>query len=249
MTHLKRAGLLLVVVLLAVFVVPRIIPVPEDMISFGFHTVDEEVNSREWASLPMQYANTTVCNDCHQEQYGPWLQADHRTVNCETCHEPTTGHLEGKTLPVIDTSRQLCGTCHSTLISRPSDFPQIDINDHGGQEECITCHNPHDPREGMPPRLPHSMEGRENCQACHNPSEPLTTLPPHVPHPVEGREDCASCHGTTEKRPIALPRIPHSLEGRDDCLICHNTSAIRPFPENHAGRTTDTCLLCHQPKP
>ncbi|MFH1646222.1 MAG: cytochrome c3 family protein [Chloroflexota bacterium] len=248
MTHLKRAGALLVVVVLAAFVVPRIIPVPDDLISFGFHKADKAANEQFWAGQPMQYANPTVCNDCHQDKSSSWAQGDHRTVSCETCHSPANDHIAGKGLPVVDTSRDFCGTCHSSLISRPANFPQIDIEEHGGQNECITCHNPHDPREGMPPRLPHSMEGRENCQSCHNPSEPLVTVPPRVPHTLVGRENCTSCHGTTEARPAALPRIPHTLEGRDNCLLCHNTSAIKPFPENHTGRTTDTCRNCHQPE-
>jgi hypothetical protein len=27
----------------------------------------------------------------------------------------------------VDTSRELCGLCHAQLISRPSNFPQVDI--------------------------------------------------------------------------------------------------------------------------
>ena len=246
MTHLKRAGVLLSVVLLALFIVPRVMPIPEFLLDFGFHDADEQENKELWASLPMQYANPLICNDCHQDQYGIWVQADHRTVSCENCHGPSMKHLEGNEFPVDNTSGELCSSCHASLISRPSHFPQVDLEEHGGQAACITCHNPHDPREGMPPRLLHSIEGRENCQSCHNPSEPLAELPPQMPHSLEGRTDCASCHGKTESPQPALPEIPHSLEGRDNCLVCHNTSAIKPFSENHIGRTTDTCLNCHQ---
>ncbi|HJX12502.1 MAG TPA: hypothetical protein VJ377_03135, partial [Dehalococcoidales bacterium] len=132
MTHLKRAGALLAVVLLAAFVVPRIIPVPDDLISFGFHKVDEAANEQFWASLPMQYANPTVCNDCHQDKSSSWTLGDHRAVSCETCHSPANDHIAGKGLPAVDTSRDFCGTCHSSLISRPANFPQIDIGEHGG---------------------------------------------------------------------------------------------------------------------
>ena len=247
MTHLKRAGAILVILLVAIFVVPRVIPIPEKLVSFGFHRSNADTNRQLWAAQPMQYANTSVCNDCHQDKYSAWSQADHRTVSCETCHAASNAHLEGKKMPALPASRELCGTCHATLISRPANFPQIDMDKHGGQAECTTCHDPHDPRKGMPPRLPHSMEGRENCQTCHNPGEPLARIPPRVPHTLEGRSNCTSCHGQTEAKQTALPRIPHNLEGRDNCLLCHNTSAIKPFPNNHAGRTTDTCLSCHQP--
>ena len=44
------------------------------------------------------------------------------------------------------------------------------------------------------------------------------------------------------------PTIPHTLEGREgQCLVCHALGSVKPFPENHAGRTADTCLACHKP--
>ncbi|MFH1651541.1 MAG: cytochrome c3 family protein [Chloroflexota bacterium] len=246
MTHLKRAALVLGLLLAALFIAPRVIPVPESLLAFGFHQPDTKANEELWASLPMQYANTSICTDCHQVQYGSWAQADHRNVSCENCHGPAADHLAGVKLPQVDPSPELCLTCHEKLISRPARFPQVVPKEHAGQASCITCHNPHDPREGIPPRLPHSMEGRENCQTCHNPTEPLAAIPPHVPHALEGRADCVACHGKTEATQTSLPRIPHTLEGRSDCLVCHNTSAIKPFPANHAGRTTETCRNCHQ---
>ncbi len=248
MAHLKRVGALLAVLLVALFVVPRVLPIPASFLSFGFHRSDKITNEELWASLPMQYANPSICNDCHQEQYNAWRQANHKTVSCENCHGPSKKHTESQELPVVDTSAELCATCHAKLISRPANFPQVEPEKHAGQTECITCHNPHDPRKGMPPRLPHSMEGRENCQSCHNPQEPLVRIPPMVPHSLEGRTNCISCHGAEQSAQTIIPRIPHNLEGRSNCLVCHNTSAIKPFPENHIGRTTETCLNCHKPE-
>lgn len=42
------------------------------------------------------------------------------------------------------------------------------------------------------------------------------------------------------------PSIPHPTEGREDCILCHSDSGGAPLPEDHEGRTKDTCLLCHQ---
>jgi hypothetical protein len=39
--------------------------------------------------------------------------------------------------------------------------------------------------------------------------------------------------------------IPHSLEGREDCLLCHAEGAAVPFPADHVGRPSTTCLVCH----
>ncbi len=179
-----------------------------------------------------------------------WEKADHRTVSCENCHGPAREHLETGARPVVDTSRELCGTCHAKLVSRPSDFPQVDMEEMGGQADCITCHDPHDPRAGMPPQVPHALEERTDCQLCHNPQkhEPWVEPPPQAPHTLEGRTECLLCHGPQEFRGATLPQIPHTLEGRTDCLVCHNASGIKPFPEDHTGRTSATCLNCHRSK-
>jgi hypothetical protein len=45
---------------------------------------------------------------------------------------------------------------------------------------------------------------------------------------------------------LQIPAVPHPLEGRSDCLACHDTGGIEPFPEDHAGRTSESCTMCHQ---
>ncbi len=252
MKHLVRAGLLLAAILIAVFIVPRIIPqvVPTTsfLADYGFHRPNNAENEAEWASLPMQYAESSVCLDCHKTEYNLWEKANHRTVACENCHGPTKDHLQTREPPIIDTSRELCGTCHAKLAARPASFPQVDMNEMGGQAQCKTCHNPHDPRAGMPPKVPHSLDGRSDCQTCHNPHEPLEMIPPTIPHTLEGRTECLTCHGSQGLKKPVIPQIPHVLEGRGDCLVCHNAGGIKPFPQDHAGRTSVTCQSCHQSK-
>jgi len=53
----------------------------------------------------------------------------------------------------------------------------------------------------------------------------------------------------TEARGLAaqeIPLVPHPTEGREDCLLCHDTDKLRPFPQDHAGRASTSCLGCHQ---
>lgn len=45
---------------------------------------------------------------------------------------------------------------------------------------------------------------------------------------------------------LQIPKVPHPLEGREDCLACHDTGGIEPFPDDHAGRTNDSCTMCHE---
>ena len=246
MKHLVRAGVLLSVVLVLVFVVLRVIPVPASLAEYGFHRQDSEADTEKWASLPIQYVGSSVCIDCHQDKYSEWERGDHNTVACENCHGPARAHLETGTPETVDYSRGLCGLCHAPLVSRPSDFPQVDMGEMGGDEACATCHDPHDPRAGMPPEVPHALEERSDCESCHAPHEPLVVLPPQVPHTLEERSDCEACHGPHEVRGVTLPHIPHTLEGRTDCLVCHSSEGIKPIPEDHIGRTTATCLNCHR---
>lgn len=248
MKHLFRAGALLVVVLLLVFVGLRVMPVPASLEEYGFHPQETQENTEMWASLPIQYANSSTCLDCHQDKYTEWLTSKHSTVNCENCHGPTKEHLETGAPLILDTSRELCGLCHAKLVARPSNFPQVDMDEMGGEADCTTCHNPHDPRAGIPSQVPHDLEGRTDCQVCHAPHEPLVHIPPQIPHSLEGRTDCLLCHNSDELSKTAPPGIPHNLEGRANCLTCHNEGGIKPFPESHAGRTSDTCLNCHRSK-
>ena len=248
MRHLIRVGALLIAILVVVFIGIRVMPIPAFLTEYGFHSETTEENIAKWASLPIQYAQSSVCLDCHQDKYKIWEKSNHKVVSCENCHGSAMAHIETGARLAVETSRELCGLCHAKLASRPSSFPQVDMDEMGGQAECVTCHDPHDPRAGMPPQVPHTLEGRTNCQVCHGPHELWVILPPEIPHTLEGRTECLSCHGPQEFRGATLPRIPHTLEGRADCLVCHNAGGIKPFPEDHAGRTTTTCLNCHRSK-
>lgn len=247
MTHLARAGVLLLAVLLFVFVGLKMLPTTTFLANFGFHPKNTAGNIEAWASLPVQYVQSSTCQNCHEDKYGLWAKGNHKTVSCENCHGPAKAHLETGAAEALDTSRELCGLCHAKLVSRPSNFPQVDMVTMGGDAECVTCHDPHDPRAGMPPQVPHSLEERTDCQSCHASHEPFETIPPQLPHTLEGRTECLSCHGPPEIRGATLPHPPHSLEGRSDCLLCHQIGGgIKPLPEDHAGRKSATCLNCHR---
>ncbi|MBM2824547.1 MAG: hypothetical protein HW402_211 [Dehalococcoidales bacterium] len=246
MTHLIRAAMVILVIVLLLFVGLRIVPVPAVLVDFGFHPRNTKEDIAAWASLPVQYALASVCTDCHQSEYVIWEKGNHKTVACENCHGPARSHLETGARPIVDTSRQLCGTCHEKVVGRPANFPQVDMTEMGGQANCVTCHSPHDPRAGMPPQVPHALAGRSTCLSCHGEHEPWVEPPPEMPHTLAGRTECLSCHGPDELRGATLPQIPHTLAGRSDCLACHSATGIKPVPKDHVARTSSTCLNCHQ---
>lgn len=246
MKHLARVGALLFAILIFVFLGLRVMPVPAFLTDFGFHPKNVKENEAMWANLPIQYASSSICVDCHSNEYRLRGKGKHRTVSCETCHGSARAHLATGAPEALDTSRGFCGLCHAQLISRPGNFPQVNMAEMGGDAECITCHDPHEPRVGMPPEVPHHLEERSDCQACHSPNEPLEIPPPQTPHTLEGRAECLSCHGPSEFRGATLPHPPHSLEGRSNCLLCHSVGGIKPLPEDHLGRKSTTCLNCHR---
>lgn len=47
---------------------------------------------------------------------------------------------------------------------------------------------------------------------------------------------------------LMQPPIPHDLTGRQDCLSCHKdgVGGAPKYPADHAGRTNDTCQMCHK---
>lgn len=115
------------------------------------------------------------------------------------------------------------------------------------------------PSEKAPP-IPHSLDGRDDCLACHGTG---IAGAPKLPATHEGRAlgTCRLCHEpgavveptTAPNKPTAeavsdIPKIPHPLEGRADCLACHGAGigGAPKLTSSHAGRTSDTCLTCHQ---
>ncbi|MCB0238717.1 MAG: hypothetical protein KDH08_08725, partial [Anaerolineae bacterium] len=97
------------------------------------------------------------------------------------------------------------------------------------------------------------------CQMCHMPAtaESPTTAPEATaaPDATTAPEATATSQGATPEATATtaapasggIPAIPHPLEGRDDCVLCHGEGGVKPYPADHVGRTSDTCLQCHQP--
>ncbi len=166
MSHLIRAGALILVLGIA-FLLVRWIFIPGSFGQYGFYRGE---NVAEWADWPMQYAPVAQCGDCHQQRYDTWVNSKHGSASCENCHGPAQNHAQTGTPLIFDVARELCGLCHAEIPGRRSDFPQVDIEQHGGQALCITCHDPHDPQvpgAALSPLIPHSLEGRADCLLCH----------------------------------------------------------------------------------
>lgn len=246
MRHLIRPVALLASVVV-IIIIARTVPTPEFLDAYGFFSGTAEENFENWADEPWQYIGSAPCSGCHQSQYELWQSADHSVVECENCHGPARNHMQDFDPLSIDPGRGLCVQCHDQLISRPELFPQVDTSVMGGDAECITCHNSHSPRVGIPEIVPHPLDGHEICTDCHASHEPWETTPTQVPHTLEGRTNCLACHGPDELRGDGLPTIPKYMVSLD-CFTCHGhgEELVAGLPEDHAGRPATTCANCHR---
>lgn len=191
MKHLIRAAGVLVAIIVIVFVLPKVVPAKTFVAlqSYGFYR--EQDNTQEWAQFPLQYADPVRCNSCHEDKHSSWISSEHKSVSCENCHGPGELHIEnGSPLVVVNTSKDLCKTCHAEVIARPADFPQVDIQVHGNQTDCITCHNPHSPKTEIPV-IAHKVEGFDDCLLCHK-TGGLKPFP--IDHKERSIDTCLNCH-------------------------------------------------------
>jgi len=107
------------------------------------------------------------------------------------------------------------------------------------------------PGNGEPQPVPHPIGPRTDCSLCHDASDGVLPFP--ADHTGYDQNLCTQCHQPTleeegaEPNVVPIPSIPHTLEGRrDQCLVCHGEEGFKPYPADHVGRTTETCLSCHE---
>ena len=102
-----------------------------------------EISSKEARFVQME-----TCAMCHDSIALLKEQSTHKSIECEICHsigarhsdDPESYDLE------IHKDRQFCMRCHTKNLARPKDIiKQVDAIEHYEGEECITCHNPHQP--------------------------------------------------------------------------------------------------------
>jgi len=177
---------------------------------------------------------------------------------------PSTGKPNPIPHPVSTTTD--CDLCHGADKVRP--FPE----NHAGfpSAMCAGCHPPALKEQGetpapfVAPTIPHQLEGVAECQMCHA-LDGMKPFPEN--HTAFTVDVCTNCHklasesesapdATPEAVPeptpgtgvVSAPTIPHDTLGRDNCLACHAVEGgVKPAPQDHAGRTSDSCQGCHQP--
>jgi hypothetical protein len=185
------------------------------------------------------------------EMYGPAAfghELHQRIIeDCAVCHH----HSEDLAQP--------CKDCHTAPFNPDNlNKPGIAhvyhlrcISCHGenqtGPTECTGCHS----KATIPPlSIAHPLTGAENCLSCHdNGISGVPVLP--TDHDTVTNGVCQLCHQPmVEEGAMATREFPHGTDEHEDCLMCHGEGigGALKVPADHAGRTNDTCRLCHQPQ-
>ena len=101
----------------------------------------------EIASPEARYVQTDDCAMCHDSIAELKNSGLHAPLQCEVCHGPGYKHIEDETIKMeIPEEGQFCMRCHSINAARNKKvIKQVDAIEHAEGEECITCHNPHQP--------------------------------------------------------------------------------------------------------
>ncbi len=149
-------GIVLLVLLARTIFVPKDFGIHERGYMYGWHRLG---NEDEWknAIIKVKYQGTENCKDCHPEKSDSISKTPHKIIQCENCHGPGSDEKndhwsEQRPKLAIDKSRALCLRCHFPLpypTSGRANIMAIDPDKHNPDQECATCHNPHNPMEGL----------------------------------------------------------------------------------------------------
>jgi len=137
--------------LVALILTARQLMVPSD---FGVHGKSFTYNYyragsvEDWKNFPLSYKGQAYCEECHDENTASVASSKHAIIQCENCHGPAMDHPDDPETLTINRSRDLCLRCHASLPypgSLRGEIAAIEPGDHNPDEECVQCHNPHNP--------------------------------------------------------------------------------------------------------
>ncbi|MBW6461362.1 MAG: hypothetical protein K0B08_12390 [Bacteroidales bacterium] len=142
--QIKRL-LLLFGLFIGLFLLARYLLIPESFGKYGHYRGNSLYENME---LPIQYAGSESCTECHADVADDKESDIHDNLSCESCHGPSLAHVNAsETIGVEKPSgREFCGLCHSRHSARDRNVVfQIDLAEHNADKDCIECHNPHKP--------------------------------------------------------------------------------------------------------
>jgi hypothetical protein len=142
--HLLRLAALFLAGLL-VFAVARAQFVPATFGTLGHYRAAAIDDVR---ATPIAHAGQAACAECHADVVETRAQARHQAIACESCHGPLARHAADPAAmtPPRPDARPLCVHCHAANTGKTRRYPTVDVKEHAGDENCASCHTPHNPK-------------------------------------------------------------------------------------------------------
>ena len=142
-------GIIGAVLIARLFYVPKDFGVHERGYMYGWY---REGNIKDWENVKIKYQGSEYCKNCHPDKSESIAMTPHAIIQCENCHGPAIDHPSDPPKLTIDRSREQCLRCHYPLpypTSGRANIRGIDPEKHNPDIECVMCHNPHKPMEGL----------------------------------------------------------------------------------------------------
>jgi predicted CXXCH cytochrome family protein len=147
--------LIVVIIMVALILAARLFYVPKD---FGVHERGymygwyRKANEEDWKKFKVKYQGKAYCKECHGEKSASIVKTPHKNIECENCHGPAIDHPSDPPKLAIEKGREHCLRCHFPLpypTSGRAKIRGVDPEKHNPGTECVACHNPHNPMEGL----------------------------------------------------------------------------------------------------
>ena len=161
-------------------------------------------NPGEAAGRLLPASEAMKCFDCHATGVVKTPELDLSKmapgVQCERCHGPAEGHLNGSRMRSLrplstEETSDFCGECHRT-------WSQVSINGPRGVQNVRF-----QPYRLALSRCYDTVDKRIACTACHDPHRDLDT------RPASYDAKCLACHATAARE--------HCPVSKQNCITCH----------------------------
>jgi cytochrome c553 len=225
---------------------------------FGHYRAD---SVPEIAAQEPVFQTPRYCKECHGERHAQWSAGNHKTVICEVCHGAAQGHPGIGKLPIPQDTRKLCTLCHEAMPGRPRTQPQVNLAQHSGGQQCVLCHNPHDPKIGAAAATAagDAAEGRKraaDCAGCHGAKgiSPNDTWPNLAGQHAAYLARILAAYKSGDQKDVAMTPVAQPLGDADiqnlasyyAGLPCAAARADKPAGDAAAGKVlAKNCAACH----
>jgi len=197
---------------------------------FALH---RDSNAKQWATLEMNFADSSVCIKCHLPEASRLASHTHSTIGCQSCHGALLAHVEaGENASKADVlikvpTDEVCVRCHAAAEGRPAEFKTIvPANHYVGQ--CLQCHDPHTDFAQHPPVVSHPLENLPTCLTCHGPDGFKARNLRH-PAGLLTDQECLKCHEAGRgPQQIGLPSAQPSASSQPAATGQPSPSEVTP---------------------